>query len=112
MKLSDMLVSLSRQCGPGVKANSKIHHKHWRSYKLHLDVAGSQILTTRIPTSANAHDAKVAIPLMDITGHRVIGSYDLMDSAYDANAVLEQYKQLGYVPIADPNGRRVTRKSA
>lgn len=110
MKLSEMLAGLSRQCGLGVKANSKGHHNYWRGYKLHLDVADGQIPITALLTSANVHDAKVAIPLMTITSQRVTYLYDLMDSAYDANAILEHSRQLGHVPIADPNGRRVTRK--
>jgi hypothetical protein len=32
--------------------------------------------------------------------------YDLMDTAYDANAILEHSRQLGHVPIVRPHPRR------
>jgi hypothetical protein len=83
---------------------------YWRGYKLHLDVADGQIPVTAILTGANVHDAKVAIPLMTMTTERVTYLYDVMDSAYDATAILAHSRQLGHEPVVDPNGRRATRK--
>lgn len=110
MTLSQMLKGLSRECSIGAKANSKGHQNYWRGYKLHLDVADGQIPVTAILTGANVHDAKVAIPLMTMTSERVTYLYDVMDSAYDASAILEHSRQLGHEPVVDPNGRRTTRK--
>lgn len=109
MKLDEMLAGLSKDCSIGVKANSKGHKDYWRGYKLHLDIADGQIPITALLTSANVHDAKVAIPLMTMTSERVSYLYDLMDSAYDADAILEHSRQLGHVPIVDPHGRRATK---
>lgn len=106
MKLSEMLKGISRDCGIGTKTSSKGHHYHWRGYKLHLDVADGQIPITAMLTSAHVHDSKAAIPMMTITSQRVCYLYDLMDSAYDANAILEHSRELGHVPVVEPNGRR------
>jgi len=110
MSLSQMLEGLSRDCAIGVKKNSKGHANYWRGYKLHLDVADGQIPVTAILTGANVHDAKVAIPLMTTTTERLTYLYDVMDSAYDAGAILAHSRQLGHEPVVDPNGRRATRK--
>ena len=106
MKLSEMLRGLSRDCGIGTKTSSKGHQYYWKGYKLHLDVADGQIPITAMLTSAQVHDSKAAIPLMTITSQRVCYLYDLMDSAYDANAILEHSRELGHVPVVEPNGRR------
>ncbi len=110
MPLAAMLRGLSRDCAVGTKANSKGHNNYWRGYKLHLDVADGQIPVTAILTGANVHDAKVAIPLMTMTTERVQYLYDVMDSAYDADAILAHSRQLGHEPIVDPNGRRRVRR--
>ena len=110
MTLSEMMKGLSRDCSIGVKTNSKGHTNYWRGYKLHLDVADGQIPVTAILTGANVHDAKVAIPLMTMTTERLTYLYDVMDSAYDATAILAHSRQLGHEPVVDPNGRRATRK--
>jgi hypothetical protein len=110
MTLPQMLNGISRDCSIGVKANSKGHTNYWRGYKLHLDVADGQIPVTAILSGANVHDAKVAIPLMTLTSAQLTYLYDVMDSAYDATAILAHSRQLGHEPIVDPNGRRATRK--
>jgi len=109
MSLSDMMKGRSRDCAIGTKQNSKGHTNYWRGYKLHLDTADGQIPITAILTGANVHDAKVAIPLMTLTSERVHYLYDLMDSAYDAQAILAHSRSLGHVPVVDPHGRRATR---
>ena len=40
------------------------------------------------------------------TAQRVTNLYDLMDSAYDAQAIHEQIRGLGRIPIIDSNPRR------
>ncbi|MBF0496001.1 MAG: transposase, partial [Deltaproteobacteria bacterium] len=51
------------------------------------------------------HDSQVALPLAEITAHRVTNLYDLMDSAYDARIIKEHSCTLGHIPIIDINPR-------
>jgi len=43
---------------------------------------------------------------MTMTAKRVTWLYDLMDSAYDADAVLKHSRTMGHVPIVTPHPRR------
>jgi hypothetical protein len=106
MTLDKMLAALPVRCAIGVKTSSKGHQQFWRGYKLHLDVADGQIPISAVLTGANVHDAQVAIPLMTMSAQRVTWLYDLMDSAYDANAILEHCRSLNHVPIVKPHPRR------
>ena len=110
MKLEAMLAELPRQCDIGVKTNSKGNQHYWRGYKLHLDVADGQIPISAVLSSASLHDSQVAIPLMQLTGSRVTYLYDLMDSAYDADEILQHSRERQHVPIVAPNARRATRQ--
>jgi hypothetical protein len=110
MTLEQMLAALPQQCAIGVKTSSKGHEQYWRGYKLHLDVADGQIPISAVLTSANVHDARVAIPLMTMTSNRVDYLYDLMDSAYDANAILEHCRAQGRVPVVAFHPRRATKR--
>jgi hypothetical protein len=106
MTLDQMLAGLSTRCAIGVKKSSRGHTQYWRGYKLHLDVADGQIPISAVLTGANVHDATVAIPLMTMTAQRVTWLYDLMDSAYDANAILDHCASLDHVAIVQPHPRR------
>lgn len=106
MTLDKMLAELPTQCAIGVKKSSKGHTQYWRGYKLHLDVADGQIPLSAVLTGANAHDATVAIPLMTMSAQRVTWLYDVMDSAYDANAILDHCTSMNHVPIVQPHPRR------
>ena len=106
MNLPAMLAGLSGQCAIGVKTSSDGNRRYWRGFKLHTDVADGQIPISAILTGANVHDVNVAIPLMTMTYKRVTSLYDLMDTAYDAGAVLEHSRSLGHVPIVQPHARR------
>jgi hypothetical protein len=110
-KLDRMLQDLPRQCDIGTKKNSQGHEQYWRGYKLHLDVADGQLPISAVLTSASVHDSQVAIPLMTMTGQRVVHLYELMDSAYDANEIHAHSRQLNHVPIIAPHPRRGTKKS-
>jgi hypothetical protein len=101
MTLQEMVEELPRACDVGCKQNSKGYPEHWRGYKLHLDVADGQIPISCILTSASLHDSQVAIPLATMTAQRVTSLYDLMDSAYDAQAIRDYSESLGHVPIID-----------
>jgi hypothetical protein len=109
-KLSTMLANLPQQCDIGAKKNSKGHEQYWRGYKLHLDVADGQLPISAVLTSASVHDSQVAIPLMTLTSQRVDYLYELMDSAYDAEHIHGQSRQLNHVPIIAIHGRRGTKK--
>jgi hypothetical protein len=102
MKLADMLAELPRNCSLGVKTSSDGNQKYWRGYKLHLDVADGQIPISAVLTGAQLHDSQVAIPLATMTAARVTSLYDVMDSAYDADAIRQHSRSLGHVPIIKP----------
>jgi hypothetical protein len=105
MKLPEMLADLPRQCTVGCKANSQGRKETWRGYKLHLDVADGQIPISAILTGARLHDSQVAIPLAEMTAQRVTNLYDVMDSAYDCEALRNRSRALGHVPIIERNKR-------
>ena len=107
MRLDQMLAELPRLCNAGAKRNSKGYTKSWIGYKLHIDAADGQIPISCILTSASLHDSQAAIPLAEMTARRVTNLYDLMDSAYDAEAIDLHLRSLGRVAIIDrhPHGR-------
>lgn len=107
MPISETLASLPRHCSVGVKTSSKGHRRYWRGYKLHLDVADGQIPITALLTGACVHDSQVAIPLMNLTTQKVTYLYDLMDAAYDANAIHAHSKSLGHVPLIAPSAAAI-----
>jgi len=106
MKLEEMLDDLPRACNVGTKKNSKGYKETWIGYKLHIDAADGQIPISCILTSASLHDSQAAIPLASMTVQRVTNLYDLMDSAYDAEAIHEHSRSLGHIPIIDIHPRR------
>jgi hypothetical protein len=67
-----------------------------------LDVIDGDIPVSGLLTSASLHDSQVAIPLAQLTATRVTSLYDLMDSAYDAEAIRKFSYGLGHVPIIEP----------
>ena len=69
-------------------------------------MADGQIPVRAILTGAKMQDAKVAIPLTTMTTERVQYLYDVMDSAYDADAIVKHSRELGQVPVVNPHGRR------
>jgi hypothetical protein len=112
MTLEELLADLPRECNVGSKKNSKGYLETWVGYKLHLDVADGQIPVSCILTAASLHDSQAAIPLAELSARRITNLYDLMDSAYDAEAVREHSRGLGHVPIIDANPRRDTARKA
>ena len=78
----------------------------WAGWKLHIDSGDYGIALSCILTSASVHDSQVAIPLGTMTAQRVVSLYDLMDSAYDVEAIRNHSRLLGHVPIIDLNPRR------
>ena len=103
MTLEQMLNDLPRACDSGSKRNSKGYPEFWSGYKLHLDAADGQIPISCILTSASLHDSQVALPLATMTAQRVTNLYDLMDAAYDIQAIRNHSLSLGHQPIIDYN---------
>jgi hypothetical protein len=106
--LDEMRAGLPTQCDVGVKRNSKGFRETWIGYKLHLDTANGIIPIAAILTAASTHDSQVAIPLARTSEQRVVWLYDLMDSAYDAQPIIDDCLAAGRVPVIDRNTRRDT----
>ena len=105
LSAAGMLADLPRHCDVGAKRNAKGHQESWIGYKLHIDTADGGIPISCVLTAASVHDSQVAIPLATITATRVTNLYDLMDSAYDAEAIKQHSRDLNHVPIIDVNPR-------
>jgi hypothetical protein len=106
--LYEMRAGLPTQCDVGVKRNSKGFKETWIGYKLHLDTANGIVPVAAILTAASTHDSQVAIPLARTSEQRVVWLYDLMDSAYDAQPIIDDCLAAGRVPVIDRNTRRDT----
>jgi hypothetical protein len=106
--LDEMRAGLPTQCDVGVKRNSKGFRETWIGYKLHLDTANGIVPVAAILTAASIHDSQVAIPLARTSEQRVVWLYDLMDSAYDAQPIINDCLAAGRVPVIDRNTRRDT----
>ena len=106
--LDEMRAGLPTQCDVGVKRNSKGFRETWIGYKLHLDTADGIVPVAAILTAASTHDSQVAIPLARTSEQRVVWLYDLMDSAYDAQPIIDDCLAAGRVPVIDRNTRRDT----
>jgi hypothetical protein len=104
--LEENILDLPAKCDIGTKRNSKGNSTHWIGYKLHLSVLDGDIPAAAILTSASLHDSQVAIPLMQMTNGRVDTLYDLMDAAYDAQAIDAFSRAQGRIPIIDSNARK------
>ena len=110
-KIEQMLSELPTQCGIGTKINSQGNNDSWRGYKIHFDTADGQIIIAALLTSASVHDSQAAIPLMTLSSQRVDYLYELSDSAYDAQQIDAQSRQLGHIPITALHGRRASKKA-
>jgi hypothetical protein len=74
-------------------------------YEGKVNVADGQIPISSL-TSSSLHDSQAAIPLACLTAQRVTSLYDLMDSAYDAQAIHAHSRSLGHIPLIDAHPRR------
>jgi hypothetical protein len=105
--LEGNLADLPRACDIGCKRDAKGFKTTWKGYKLHLDCIDGDIPASAVLTSASLHDSQAAIPLAQMTAGRVPRHlYDLMDSAYDCQAIDAYSRQLGHVPLIEANPRR------
>ena len=101
----DAIAELPRACEKGTKTDSRGHWHFWVGWKAHIDWVDGGLPVNVVTTSAAIHDSQVAIPLAKRTAERVTSLYDLMDSAYDAKEIKQICRELGHVPIIDPNRR-------
>jgi transposase len=99
----EMLALVSRDCGVGIKQNSKGNRKTWIGGKLHISVVDGDIPVTAFYSGANVHDSSVALPLMQETSKRVSYMYDLQDAGYDADIIREFSQKHNHRPIIDIN---------
>lgn len=105
--LEEALSELPLVCDVGAKRDAKGRMHSWIGYKAHIDWADGGVPITVLTTSASLHDSQVAIPMARLTAQKVTSFYDLMDAAYDADAIRSVSESLGHVAIIDANKRRV-----
>jgi hypothetical protein len=103
--VAEMRAELPTACDIGLKRNAKGFTTSWIGYKLHLDVCEAGIPIAAILTSASTHDSQVAIPLARTSQQRVVWCYDIMDAAYDAQAIVADSLAQGRIPVIDINPR-------
>ena len=101
--VEEKLSLVSRDCGVGVKQNSKGNREVWIGGKLHISAVDGDIPITAFYSGANVHDSSVALPLMQETSRRVNYLYDLQDAGYDADIIRAFSSKLGHRPIIDIN---------
>ena len=97
---------LPRHCDWGCKCDSKGKKMMWKGYKLHVCCTDGDIPVAAFLSSANLHDAKVMIPLMQKASESFDYFYDLADAGYDAAQIRTASAELNHVPIIDRNPRR------
>ena len=107
MALDEMIAELPKERNIGRKASSKGRIFHWVGYKLHVDVTDEMVPISCILTSASLHDSQAAIPLSLMSEQRVFSFYELMDKAYDTNAIKQFMESAGKKAIIStcPRGK-------
>jgi hypothetical protein len=104
--LAALLAELPTACDKGGKKNSRGDTEWWVGYKMHIVTVEGDIPVAALTTSASMHDSGAAIPLMRLAAQRGVRiCYDLMDAAYDADAIHAESQALDHVPIIDANSR-------
>jgi hypothetical protein len=101
----EILAALPKECDRSGKKGSKGDTEYWRGYKFHCAVNDNGFPVVGAATSASLHDSQAMMYTMKEASNRVSYLYDLADAAYDAHQIKEQSKELGHVPVIDPNHR-------
>lgn len=101
----EILAAFPKECDRSGKKGSKGDTEFWRGYKFHCAVNDNGFPVVGATTSASLHDSQAMIYTMKEASSRVFYLYDLADAAYDARQIKEQSRELGHVPIIDPNHR-------
>lgn len=104
--LKESIEELPTDCDIGKKIDANGVSKCWRGYKLHMDIAEGKYPLSCILTSASTHDCQAAIPLSRLSSSRAKICYELMDSAYDANAIRGYIESEGRIPLMRKHRRR------
>lgn len=99
----EMLSIISTECDVGIKQNAQGNRYKWIGGKLHLSVLDGDIPVTAIYSSASVHDSSMALPMIKERSNKISYLYDLMDAAYDADAIEEFSRQQHHEPIIDIN---------
>ena len=97
---------LPQHCDWGCKRDSKGKKKTWKGYKLHVCCTDGDIPVAAFLSSANLHDSKAMIPMMQKASESFDYFYDLADAGYDAAEIRQESMELRHVPIIDRNPRR------
>ena len=103
LTVEDKLSLVSRDCGVGIKQNSKGNREVWVGGKLHISAVDGDIPITAFYSGANVHDSSVALPLIQESSKRVKYMYDLQDAGYDADIIREFSIKHNHRPIIDIN---------
>jgi hypothetical protein len=99
----ECLARISKSCDYGVKIGPKGYPLHWRGYKGHASVGDGGIPLAFFTSSASTSDTLGAIPLMKMVAERVGGVfYNLLDKAYQGEAIRRVSEVLGQVTIVPP----------
>ncbi len=101
MEVDQMLKDLPKDGTVGCKRNAKGHTTKWIGYKLHMDTADDGVPIRCMITSASMYDRQAALPRSRITEQRGTYLYEIMDRAYDAEALYAESR----APIIDKNPR-------
>ena len=104
----EALAELPTACDYGVKKDTHGHRHYWVGFKLHIDWSGSGYPLAAVLTSASVHDSQVAIPMSKSLARWLTAFYEVMDSAYDADQILEAVTEVGHEPIVASHPRRTT----
>jgi IS5 family transposase len=95
------LLELATACSVAGKQHRSGKVRYWTGYKLHVTVDEWGLPLAAVTTAAAVHDNQVAIPLLHLVHRRVRVLYDLMDKAYDAEAIEDLCLRLGHRPLID-----------
>jgi len=101
--VNEMLSLVSRECGVGIKQNSKGNREVWIGGKLHISAVDGDIPITAFYSGANVHDSSVALPLIQESSKRVNYLFDLQDAGYDADIIRAFSIKYNHRPIIDIN---------
>lgn len=104
----EALAELPTACDIGVKQDTHGKLHFWIGYKLHLDWSDSGFPLACHITSASMHDSQIAIPMSKRLARICVAFYEVMDSAYDADLILETVTEVGHKPIVAIHPRRTT----
>jgi hypothetical protein len=102
----EAFADLPTACDFGVKQDTHGKRHFWVGYKAHIDWADCGYPLAVVLTSASTHDSQVAIPMAKNLASKRTVFYEIMDTAYDANEIIEAIDELNHRPIIAIHSRR------